>query len=297
VSGVTYDVNSKQLLYALFDSEKFSKLKIDLGVSIEPFISNKNTLLNFGVRSGSLEVVKYLIEEKDFDPNTIGKSSRPFYGSSLEYALSRKCTEISDYLMTLTPEFNSDYSGKTQLKTAAISHNMKLLEKVMQETIFDEDDFIHALEKAIEYQDDNALNYILEHSSFKKRDPRRLFDTAYRFENSSAFKTLENKLSLAGYCSKQCYELQSMLIRRNDFTMLKNLENKAGLKINCDLMALAAYDDNVKMFDYLFKKGVPPYCTSSYNLTIQEQIQRGKAYKVQDYLEKNIFKYPYKLED
>jgi len=195
-----------------------------------------NTLVHLAVQKGSLDDIKYLVEEKRENPNIASKTGI-YNGTPLEYALHYKAYVIADYLLLHTPEYDARYHGHTRLATASKTHNLAFLKKVVGTRIIDLNEVLYAVREAIRYNDNDALNFLLEHFELTFEDCKtyKIMEYAYDEYNPEAYAMLEHFFNInnINYCQdNRCEELMNLCVKRKDYTMCDYLVSKGAESAN-----------------------------------------------------------------
>ena len=218
---------------------------IKIALPIYNMLKLDETPLELVVSGGSLNAVKYLIEEKKYNPNENSKDK--YKTNPYDLALRNKSYEISDYLKQYLPENES-----VGIKVASKSFDIELLKKSVELDNPTVDELIDGFLISIEYGDYKAMEYIYSlNTEIIEKEGKRIYisnatplNVAIKFNNLKAVKFLVGK----NVKFNQCGILSSLIYKDKIEIFIYLIENDANINLKCK-----DEDDNiflrVKKFD------------------------------------------------
>ena len=232
-------------------------VKIMLPVINYFFKDNKNGIvLRLAVSNGRVDIVKYLIEEKNYNPNISIKAKYKYEKTPLDLALRNRSYDIANYLKQYLPN-----DKPVDITIASKSFDLELLKqsvKLANPTI---DELLDGFLTSIEYKDNEAMEYIYN-----------LNPTIIEKEGKRSYVSKATPLMVA--------------IKSNNVEAVKFLVSK-NVKFNeCGILSNAAFYDRLEIFTFLIENGadINLKCKNKYH-NVFLQANRGKAKRVKKFIE------------
>ena len=221
-------------------------------------VKKDETALLLAVSNGSLDIVKYLVEEKKHDPNETGQIEDSLSYTPLDMALSNESYDIAEYLKHYLPK-----NKPTNLRTASKSFDMNLLKKSIELGKYSQLDILDGLIESIKYKDHNATKYLANFLSTSMLEKEGNVDLDKR---GSYYISRGTPLTVA--------------IENNNLVAVKLLVSK-NININkCDVFSLAASNDRVEIFKFFIENNIDVKLECLHD-RIFESIVRNRAYDVE----------------
>jgi hypothetical protein len=252
------------------------------------YYHGKGTAILHAIDGGRLDIIKYLIEEKSYNPIQKGNLHYDIRKDSdikhkklilpFEYALEIKAYDIAEYL--------KEYLKKDEplnIEYAAMSFDLEKLKNSINNTNYTKEEIFSALTNSIEKHDYNAMKYLYTKFAdiVNKKYPS--------FENGK-YQRYKHPIVIANTFNNH---------RFIDFA-LNNLLLKKQI-YHCSLITHAINNDNLNAFKAIFTELDKhfEYCSSDNNirdlnfaLTVTMSI-RNKAKKIEKYIKENDIKFKF----
>lgn len=241
---------------------------------IVSLIETKEEIVLLAVSNGRIEVLEYLIEEKQYNPNVSTKIKHTYETTPLGLALKNKSYDISDYLKKYLPTDKA-----VDIITASRNFDLELLKESVRLKKPTADEILDAFLVSIDVFNYEAMKYLysLEPSIIDKQTKT---DT-YKIGVQSDFPI---KVAIDSDNIKALKFLVSKKVIFDDREVFLPHEYCKGL------VSYIAYEDKIQAFNFLLENGLKIKSDKKWlirNLFIP--IARGKRDKVKE-MEKLIIK-------
>lgn len=196
--------------------------QINIALPIYNILPLTETPLVLTISGGSLEAVKYLIEEKKYDPNQLSINKYGNVTNPFDKALSIKAYGIVDYLKQYLPKDKA-----LPISIASKSRDIGLLKKSIRYNKLNETDILNAFLISIEHSDYNAMEYLYNLS------PSIINKKEQNFHNTPIYNAIQfNNVEAIKFLISKYYDINQ-----------------------CGTLSAAVYYDNVKLFEFLVRNG------------------------------------------
>ena len=152
--------------YSVFKLRNGDLQEVKTILPIVNLIKNKDEIIMFAVSNGRIEILKYLIEEKKYNPNVSAKIEHTYETTPLGLALANESYDIADYLKKYLPNDRA-----VDIITASRSFDMELLKKSIRLNKPKVDKILDAFLVSIKVSNYEAMKYLysLEPSIINKK--------------------------------------------------------------------------------------------------------------------------------
>ncbi|GEM_PF-5320009 len=231
---------------------------VKMVLPIFELVKKDETALLLAVSNGSLDIVKYLVEEKKHNPNEMGSIEHSLSYTPLDMALSNESYDIAEYLKHYLPK-----NKPVNLRTASKSFDMNLLKKSMELGQYSKPEILDGLIESIKYKDYNATQYLTNFLSTSMLEQEGNIDLDKRGAN---YTTRGTPLTVA--------------IESNNLEAVKLLVSKNIQIDQCDVLSRTASNNHAEIFKFFVENDTDNTLKCPHDMIFQS-IVRSRAYDVE----------------
>jgi hypothetical protein len=231
---------------------------VKMVLPIFEMLKKDETALLLAVSNGSFDIVKYLIEEKKYNPNEMGSIEYSLSYTPLDLALANQSFDIAEYLKQYLPK-----DKPVDIRTVSKSFDMNLLKKSIKLGNYSEAEILDGFIVSIKYKDFNATQYLSSFLTSSTLEKEGNIDLDKRGAN---FTYRGTPLSVA--------------IENDNLEAVKLLVTK-NIHINkCDALSHAASDNRAEIFNFFLENDMDNKLECPHDMIFQS-IVRSRAYDVE----------------